>query len=185
MMKKTYSLFVLFLMMFALCACSGKGAYSPNESGLPTEVADKAELETYECGDDVIGEKVYVAELEENYECDGEKWFKSYDQTKPSSNSTKSSNSKKIDGSSDSKAADKDGSSSSSDGAKSSSSSRLADIFEPEITINENCIEVGACDAMVKTDVSTWRFVRKDDFGDDMEYSYMVDRDHQECRWLD
>ena len=174
-MKKTYSLFVLFLMMFALCACSGKGSSSPNESGLPTEVADKAELETYECGDDVIGEKVYVAELEENYECDGEKWFKSYDQTKPSSNSTKSSNSKKIDGSSDSKAADKDGSSSSSDGAKSSSSSRLADIFEPEITINETCIEVGACDAMVKTDVSTWRFVRKDDFGDDMEYSYMVD----------
>ena len=176
--------------MFTVCAlagvlgsafigCGDDDSSSPKGTGLPAEVADKAELETYECSMDVIGEKVYVTELEENYECDGEKWFKSYDQTKPSSTSTKSSSSKKSDGSSDSKNSDKDGSSSSdattSSSSAKSSSSRPTEILEPEITVNETCTEVGACDAMVKTDISTWHFVRKDDFGDDAEYTYTVD----------
>lgn len=59
--------------IFALSACGDDGSSSPKGTGLPAEVADKAELETYECSMDVIGEKVYVTELEENYECDGEK----------------------------------------------------------------------------------------------------------------
>lgn len=174
--------------MFTVCAlagvlgaafigCGDDGSSSPKGTGLPAEVADMEELETYECSMDVIGEKVYVTELEENYECDGEKWFKSYDQTKP--NSAKSSSSKKSDGSSDSKNSDKDGSSSSDATASSSSakssSSRPTEILEPEITVNETCTEVGACDAMVKTDISTWHFVRKDNFGDDAEYTYTVD----------
>ncbi|SOE50412.1 major paralogous domain-containing protein [Fibrobacter sp. UWT3] len=182
-MKNTFSRnFTVFALAWVLgsafIACGDDDSSSPKGTGLPAEVADKAELETYECSMDVIGEKVYVADLELNYECDGEKWFKSYDQTKPSSTSTKSSGSKDTDGSSDSKAADKDGSSSdattSSSSAKSSSS-RPTEILEPEITVNETCTEVGACDAMVKTDVSTWHFVRKDDFGDDAEYTYTVD----------
>ena len=160
----------------AFIGCGDDGSSSPSAKGLPAEVADKAELETYECSMDVIGEKVYVTELEENYECDGEKWFKSYDQTKPSS--TKSSGSKDTDNSSDSKTADKDGSSSdattSSSSAKSSSS-RPTKILEPETTVNETCTEVGACDAMVKTDISTWHFVRKDGFDRDMEYIYFVE----------
>ena len=163
----------------AFIGCGDDDSSSPKGTGLPAEVADKAELETYECSMDVIGEKVYVTELEENYECDGEKWFKSYDQTKPSS--TESSSGKNPDGSSDSKTADKEGSSdndkgeaTSSSSAKSSSS-RPTEILEPEITVNETCTEVGACDAMVKTDISTWHFVRKDDFGDDAEYTYTVD----------
>ena len=172
-------LITIFLLaaFFALSACGDDGSSSPKGTGLPAEVADMEELETYGCGMDVIGEKVYVTELEENYECDGEKWFKSYDQTKP--NSAKSSSSKKSDGSSDSKAADKDGSSSSdattSSSSAKSSSSRPTEILEPEITVNETCTEVGACDAMVKTDISTWHFVRKDNFGDDAEYTYTVD----------
>lgn len=172
-------LITIFLLaaIFALTACGDDGSSSPKGTGLPAEVADMEELETYECSMDVIGEKVYVTELEENYECDGEKWFKSYDQTKPSS--TKSSSSKKSDGSSDSKNSDKDGSSSSdattSSSSAKSSSSRPTEILEPEITVNETCTEVGACDAMVKTDVSTWHFVRKDNFGDDAEYTYTVD----------
>lgn len=161
----------------AFIGCGDDGSSSPKGTGLPAEVADMEELETYECSMDVIGEKVYVTELEENYECDGEKWFKSYDQTKP--NSTKSSSSKKSDGSSDSKNSDKDGSSNSdattSSSSAKSSSSRPTEILEPEITVNETCTEVGACDAMVKTDISTWHFVRKDDFGDDAEYTYTVD----------
>ena len=57
----------------------------------------------------------------------------------------------------------------------SSSSSRPTEILEPEITVNETCTEVGACDAMVKTDISTWHFVRKDGFDRDMEYIYFVE----------
>ena len=183
-MKNTFSRnFIVFALVgvlgVAFTACGDDDSSSPKGTGLPAEVADKAELETYECSMDVIGEKVYVTELEENYECDGEKWFKSYDQTKPSSTSTKSSSSKKSDGSSDSKAADKDGSSSSdattSSSSAKSSSSRPTEILEPEITVNETCTEVGACDAMVKTDISTWHFVRKDAFGDDAEYTYAAD----------
>ena len=66
----------------AFIGCGDDDSSSPKGTGLPAEVTDKTELETYECSMDVIGEKVYVTELEENYECDGEKWFKSYDQTK-------------------------------------------------------------------------------------------------------
>ena len=157
----------------AFIGCGDDDSSSPKGTGLPAEVADMEELETYECSMDVFGEKVYVTELEENYECDGEKWFKSYDQTKPSSSSSENT-----DNSSDSRATDKGGSSSdattSSSSAKSSSS-LPTEILEPEITVNETCTEVGACDAMVKTDVSTWHFVRKDNFGDDAEYTYTVD----------
>ena len=84
----------------AFIGCGDDDSSSPKGTGLPAEVADMEELETYECSMDVFGEKVYVTELEENYECDGENWFKSYDQTKPSSTSTKSSSSMKADGSS-------------------------------------------------------------------------------------
>ena len=56
----------------------------------------------------------------------------------------------------------------------SSSSSNEAD-DGPGFTVTETCTEVGACDAMVKTDVSTWHFVRKDAFGDDAEYIYRAE----------
>ncbi|WP_290734909.1 hypothetical protein, partial [Fibrobacter sp. UBA3806] len=69
-----------------LVACSDDDSFIQRPSGgLPAEVADKAELETYECSMDVIGEKVYVVDLGENYECDGDEWFQSYDQPKSSS----------------------------------------------------------------------------------------------------
>ena len=100
----------------AFIGCGDDGSSSPKGTGLPAEVADMEELETYECSMDVIGEKVYVTELEENYECDGEKWFKSYDQTKPSS--TKSSSSTRADGK-----GDEDGDENSPDSEKGSSSS--------------------------------------------------------------
>ena len=163
----------------ALNACSDDSSTSSLATKLPTEVKDLKELEEHKCDMSVIGEKVFVESEDLLYECDGDAWFKSYDQTKPSS--TKSSGSKDTDGSSDSRATDKEGSSdndkgeaTSSSSAKSSSS-RPTEILEPEITVNETCTEVGACDAMVKTDVSTWHFVRKDDFGDDAEYTYTVD----------
>ncbi|MDD5943033.1 hypothetical protein [Fibrobacter sp.] len=44
----------------AFTACGDDGSSSPKGTGLPAEVADMEELETYGCGMDVIGEKVYV-----------------------------------------------------------------------------------------------------------------------------
>ena len=75
-----------------LVACSDDDSFIQRPSGgLPADVADKAELETYECSMDVIGEKVYVVDLGENYECDGDEWFRSYDQPKSSSSAKSSS----------------------------------------------------------------------------------------------
>ena len=64
--------------------------------------------------------------------------------------------------------------------SKGSSSSRSTGNSEPgnsdpEFTVTVTCTETGSCDAMVKTDVSTWHFVRKDAFGDDAEYTYKAD----------
>ena len=101
-------------MLFS--ACSGE-ITTQNAGNLPSEVADMDELETYECNSDVIGEVVYVADVSLNYECDGEKWFKSYDQTKKSSSSSKedqkseSSSSQKADGSCSSETDEKSSSS--------------------------------------------------------------------------
>lgn len=44
----------------------------------------------------------------------------------------------------------------------------------PVYKIEETCKEVGACNAMDVDDVSTWHFVREDNFGDDAEYTYSV-----------
>lgn len=82
------------------------------------------------------------------------------------------------------------GSNSSSSAAEdeSSSSEEVCAVFTPEAAdttkkepgeptyeVTETCEEVGACDAMVKADVSTWHFIRKDNFGDDAEYIYKAD----------
>lgn len=80
------------LIFLILSACSGKGS-SPSVDGLPVEVADKAELETYECNDGLIGEIIYVSDLEQNFECDGEEWLASKDKMEPGSSSAKSSSS--------------------------------------------------------------------------------------------
>ena len=79
---------LLFCAVF-LSACSGESP-SPDTSDLPTEVKNLDELKTFECNDDFIDEKVYVLDIEKNYECDGKKWFESDDQTKPKSSGGKS-----------------------------------------------------------------------------------------------
>ena len=73
-----------------------------------------------------------------------------------SSSSLKKSSSSKAKSSSSNK-------SSSSVGSSSSSSANLKRI----------CTEVGACDAMDKSEIKTWKFIRKDDFGNDVTYRYM------------
>ena len=184
---KFSKLFIPFAVFAALMfvAC-GDDSSSTNVSVFPDEVADKAELNTYDCNMSVIGKKVFVTDLGKNYECDGDEWFESYDQPKSSakgksssSSSVKSSSSSKgksssSSGNSSSSSVLKQSSSSvkSSSSSVKSSSSRPTEILESEISVKESCLSQGACDAMVKTDVSTWHFIRKDDFGDDAEYTY-------------
>ena len=66
--------------LLVLSACSDDKSSSANS--LPDEVADKAELNTYECDMSIIGKKVFVNDLDKLYECDGDHWFVSYDQPK-------------------------------------------------------------------------------------------------------
>ena len=101
-------------------ACSEDSSTNSKENDLPPEVADLEELETYTCSESIIGEKVYVQQKDLYYECDGEVWFKSYDQTPPSSSSENGSK----NSSASKKCNDLFESCESSSSAKSSSSSK-------------------------------------------------------------
>ena len=179
--RRVVGIFSVVSTIMSFYACGDDKSSSANS--LPDEVADKAELETYECNMSVIGGKVFVKSLEKNYECDGDEWFESYDQPKSGAKGKSSSSSKgksSSSGEASSSSSEKISSSSSSvvkqsSSSVKSSSSRPTEILEPEIKVNERCSETGACDAMDKNDVGTWHFVRKDDFGDDAEYTYKAD----------
>lgn len=89
--KKFTVLALAGVLGFALSACDNSSSASNNE--LPAEVYDLAELDTYECNDEITGKKIYVSEQALNYECDGKAWQKTNDKTKPSSSSNKTSSS--------------------------------------------------------------------------------------------
>ena len=57
--------------------------------------------------------------------------------------------------------------------AKNEDNNAVINSSSSEVT--EQCTEVFACDAIVKGDFSTWNFIRKNSFGDDMQYIYSVD----------
>ena len=84
-------LFFVVSFAIALVACGDDKGSSPNE--LPDEVADMDELEEYKCDDSVSGAVVYVKDKLKNYECDGDHWFESYNQSKSSSSKKKLSSS--------------------------------------------------------------------------------------------
>ena len=107
-----------FALTMALVACGDDKGSSPK--GLPDEVADMDELEEYKCDDSVIGSVIYVKSKSKNYECDGDEWS-------VSQNQSKSSSSKK----------------SSSSSAKSSSSSGQSVAFKAPCNVktDENCFE--------------------------------------------
>lgn len=65
--------------------------------------------------------------------------------------------------------------SSSSEEILANSSSSEETFVSSSSEVTEQCTEVFACDAIVKGDFSTWNFIRKDSFGDDMQYIYSVD----------
>lgn len=58
-------------------------------------------------------------------------------------------------------------------GDNNNSSSSTVDDIESSSDVTDG----GACDAMDKNDVSTWHFIGKDAFGDDVEYTYSVNAD--------
>ena len=124
-----FAFFAVNLLVFSACGDDK----SSSANSLPDEVADKAELKTYECNMSVIGEKVFVTDLGKNYECDGEEWFESYDQPKSSANGKYSSSNNIINHSSSSR-----GSSSSikfqfsSSGNSSSSFENLIEEEDPD-----------------------------------------------------
>ncbi len=85
----------VYLSVFALLTSCGDDGSTTRPSSLPSEVADMDELEDYKCNLSLIGEIVYVNEKRKNYECDGDHWFESYNQSKSSSSVKMSSSSNK------------------------------------------------------------------------------------------
>ena len=81
-------------------ACGDDDSFIPRPHELPGEVADMDELESFVCSDEFKGEKVYVADLDRDYECDGDRWIRFDDEETSSSSSAKSSSSDKSSSSS-------------------------------------------------------------------------------------
>ena len=88
------NVFWILTSLVLFVACGDDRSSAPKGSELPGEVADMDELKKFECGDDFIGEKVYVKDLKADYECDGDHWFVSYDQRRYSSSSNFANNSR-------------------------------------------------------------------------------------------
>ena len=150
------SLYTVFACTAFLVACGDDDSFTPKTPELPGEVADMDELKEFECNDDLIGKKVYVKDLETDYECDGDHWFEAVDTGKSSSSSKKtSSSSAKSSSSAESSSSEKSSSSaeSSSSGkssssetsvsssAKSSSSYTTPLLSHCDIGTDENCLK--------------------------------------------
>ena len=130
--------------LFLLTACGDDDSFIPKVPELPGEVADMDELKEFECNDDLMGEKVYVRDLETDYECDGDHWFETIDTGKSSSSSKKtSSSSAKSSSSAESSPSGKSSSSetSVSSSAKSSSSYTIPLLSHCDIGTDENCFK--------------------------------------------
>ena len=150
------SLYTVFACTAFLVACGDDDSFTPKAPELPGEVADMDELKEFECNDDLIGKKVYVKDLETDYECDGDHWFEAVDTGKSSSSSkktssssakssssTKSSSSEKSSSSAESSSSGKSSSSetSVSSSAKSSSSYTTPLLSHCDIGTDENCFK--------------------------------------------
>jgi len=121
------SLYTVFACTAFLVACGDDDSFTPKTPELPGEVADMDELKEFECNDDLIGKKVYVKDLETDYECDGDHWFEAVDTGKSSSSSKKtSSSSAKSSSSAESSPSEKSSSSAESSSSGKSSSSETS-----------------------------------------------------------
>lgn len=181
-MNKFLACFFAGILCSIFVAC-GDEVSSSNGNYLPDKVADKNELFYYKCDEDVIGSKVYVVDVRQYYECDGEWWFKSNDKKRSSSSSAKSSSSSKKYSSSGSKETDSEDSSSSSAG-RSSSSSRIKATgvcaSEMDFDESEEWIDGKTVFPVGTFDCSTYDCLSTDPLNPDMTYGEMLDeRDNQ------
>ena len=136
--RRVVGIFSVVSTIMSFYACGDDK--SSSASLLPDEVANKAELETYECNMSVIGGKVFVKSLEKNYECDGEEWFESYDQPKSGAKGKSSSSSKGKSssfGKASSSSSEKESSSSSVVEQSSSSSENICTTCEYDVLTDE------------------------------------------------
>lgn len=147
----SFRLLTLFAVLSALMfvACGDDGSTKAN--GLPDEVADKKELNTYDCDMSVIGKKVFVTDLDKNYECDGDKWFESYEQPKSRAKGKSSSSSK--------------GNSSSNNG-KSSSSNKVN---------SSSSVKQFSSSSSSRDNTSIYDFVKEEYFNPDIRYGELKD----------
>lgn len=147
----SFRLLTLFAVLSALMfvACGDDGSTKAN--GLPDEVADKKELNTYDCDMSVIGKKVFVTDLEKNYECDGDEWFESYEQPKSRAKGKSSSSSK--------------GNSSSNNG-KSSSSNKVN---------SSSSVKQFSSSSSSRDNTSIYDFVKEEYFNPDIRYGELKD----------
>ena len=80
---KSFIPFAVFsALMFVACGDDGSPTRSLN---YPEIVPNKATLLTYKCDIPAVGVKIYVKDIEKKFQCDGENWIESLDQTKPES----------------------------------------------------------------------------------------------------
>ena len=122
-----YPIYIAITCAALLVACGDDDSFTPKTPELPGEVADMDELKEFECNDDLIGKKVYVKDLETDYECDGDHWFETIDTGKSSSSSKKtSSSSAKSSSSAESSPSEKSSSSAESSSSGKSSSSETS-----------------------------------------------------------
>ena len=164
------NVFWILTSLVLFVACGDDRSSSPKISELPSEVADMDELKKFECGDDFIGEKVYVKDLKADYECDGDHWFETINTGKSSSSSKKNgdagtesgmtSSSAKSCSSAKSSSSVTSSSSSCSETVKFSSSADASSSSDAQSSFGKN-LQVPAC--------------RSSDEDDNCEYGLLTD----------
>ena len=196
MLFKKIVLPTAILSVAGLVACGDDSSSNSGDGKLPEKVPTLEKALKLPCDETLKCEKVFVEEenINDYFQCDGERWqpitdpkFKDLCSTKEEgSNSEGTEEGSNNDGnSSDSNgsSSDSEGSSSDSnvnssdsnaDSADSNDNSADSNDNSSDSAENSNCIDKSQCDAMVKSDISTWHFIRADDFGRPSVYVYSV-----------
>ena len=182
MLSKKIFLSAALVSMAGFVACGDDSSSNSGDGKLPEKVPTLEKALKLPCDETLKCEKVFVEEenINDYFQCDGERWqpitdpkFKDLCSTKEegsnSEGTEKGSNNDGNSSDSNGSSSDSEGSSSDSEGNSSDSNDNSSDSAE-----NSNCIDKSQCDAMVKSDISTWHFIRADDFGRPSVYVYSV-----------
>ena len=159
---------ILLSAMF-LVACGDDNSSTPSSNELPNEVADLAELNAFHCSKDFIGDKVYVMDIAQSFECDGNEWFEvpKAKSASSSSKTEKSSSSKKAESSQKS----------------SSSSAQTYSSSQPKSSssrISSSSVQPKSSSSATSSSASDIAPPCKNDSTDTCEYGTLIDdRDNQ------